>query len=298
MGGHSCADPAKMMPPLTAENLHPNCKPEAKNISGVVVAQKNACWRKGERNSSAGCGKLPCTYAPELHPLFPIYGRYYDARKDKLSGAGYEILNSDNDEFADIAVGEGFPDGGIWDQTPEKFDNNYFQLLQGETLSGKDTCCGPTGHYKDRKYNVDGRVCLEVGDERKCLRKNRNKAPRFQEECFKMHNRTNGKLAQPSPELCEAKWCRYGDKKGRGHMKSPTLWHEASHDFVKKADKYGAYKRIVRLAGDWALLSADTRPHVEEFAADQGKFFVAFEEAFRKVMNRGYKESELSTCAM
>merc|ERR1711979_47076 len=114
------------------------------------------------------------------------------------------MLNTDNDEvYANVAVGEGFPDGGIWDQTPEVFDNNYFKLLQGETLDQKDICCGPTGHYKDRKYNVDGRVCLEVGDERKCLRKNRNEAPRFQEECFKMHNRTNGKLAQPSAELCE-----------------------------------------------------------------------------------------------
>merc|ERR1719356_1289152 len=173
-----------MRPPITEDHLYPKCKPKAKLNGGTVVAQHNGCWKAGPRQSKASCGRLPCTYAPELHPVFPIYGRYYEKEKDNLIKAGYEMLNTDNvDAQADVAVGEGFPDGGIWDQTPEVFDNNYFKLLQGETLDQKDICCGPTGRYVDRKFNAKGRVCLDVGDERKCLRK------KTEEDCSKMHNR-------------------------------------------------------------------------------------------------------------
>merc|ERR1712048_1239951 len=302
MKGHMCNKPESLSPPIDEEHLYPKCKPEAKFIGGNVVAQRTGCWKKGPRQSRGSCGKLPCTFAPELHPVFPIYGRYYNKEKQRLKNAGYEMLNTDTDNddaSADVAVGEGFPDGGIWDQTPEVFDNNYFKLLQGESLEQKDICCGPTGTYKDRMYNVQGKVCLEVGDERKCLRKYRRGSLRgtatAEENCAKMHNRTTGDLAK-SPDLCSAKWCRYGDKKGRSHMKSPTLWHEAGHDFVKKADKYGAYKRLIRLAGDWALLSPETKTFVDTFATDQNAFFAAFEEAFGKVMIRGYDASDLSTC--
>merc|ERR1712151_98372 len=170
MRGFSCNDPEKMLPKLNESNLYPNCKPEATNNSGTIVAKRNACWAKGQRKSKAGCKGMPCTYAPELHPVYPLYGRYYEKDKKKLKDNKYKMLASDNDETADIALGEGFGDGGIWDQTPEKFDNNYFKLLQGEDISQKDTCCGPTGSYKSRKFNVKGKVCLEVGDERKCLK--------------------------------------------------------------------------------------------------------------------------------
>merc|ERR1712176_1515866 len=169
--------------------------------------------------------------------------------------------------------------------------------MGGESLDQKDICCGPTGTYKDRKFNVKGKVCLEVGDERKCIRRYRRRGPaQAEEDCAKMHNRTTGEFAK-SPDLCSAKWCRYGDKKGRSHMKSPTLWHEAGHDFVKKADKYGAHKRLIRLAGDWALLFPETKMFVDTFAADEGAFFAAFEEAFEKVMSLGYIAADLSPCS-
>merc|ERR1712187_889761 len=95
--GHSCNDPTKMSPQLTEHNLFPNCKPEMKNDGSAVVEQGRSCWRKGERVSSGKCGKLPCTYAPELHPLYPIYGRYYEASKSKLEKEGYVMLDSDNE---------------------------------------------------------------------------------------------------------------------------------------------------------------------------------------------------------
>lgn len=301
MKGPSCDDPARMDPPIPQSNMYPNCKPEAKIVDGEVVPEPHACWKSGNRTSRGSCGKFPCTYAPELHPVFPIYGRYYDSMKDRLESARYVMLDGDIDNNgADIAMGEGWTDGGIWDQTPEKFDNNYFQLLQGEQIGQKDICCGPYGRYKERKNNVAGVVCLDVGDERnaQCQPKWKNKsAGKFGSCVKKMFNITAREEATPSSDICSARWCRYGGRKGKDHMKSPTLWHEAGHSFVKKADKLGAYKRIVRLAGDWALLTPETKIHVDTFAADQTKFFDAFAAAFTKVMNRGYDSSTLLTCS-
>lgn len=280
MRGHSCDKPEKMIPSIAEAQLRPQCEPKA--------GDGNHCWQEGTRKSNEGCNGLPCTYAPDLHPVYPIYGRYFEKEKDSLVKAGYEMLNST------VAVGEGFADGGVWDQTPEVFDNDYFVLLQNESLSQANICCGPVGEYKDRKFNAKGAVCLEVGDEKKskCT-----KRPNSDPDCAeKMTNRVTGDVAA-TPEICSAKWCRYGDKKGRGHMKSPTLWHEPGHNFVKKADKHGAYKRLIRLAGDWALLSQETKSYVDKFAADQNEFFAAFGRAFSKVMDRGYSAGELSPCS-
>jgi len=36
----------------------------------------------------------------------------------------------------------GFGDGGVWDRTPTKFDNDYFKLFEAEVFESKDNCCG------------------------------------------------------------------------------------------------------------------------------------------------------------
>jgi len=38
----------------------------------------------------------------------------------------------------------GFGDGGVWDRTPNKLDNDYFQLMADVPFSQKDLCCGGT----------------------------------------------------------------------------------------------------------------------------------------------------------
>merc|ERR1712187_364232 len=90
-------------------------------------------------------------------------------------------------------------------------------------------------------------------------------------------------------------WCR-SDRKGRSHMKSTKTWHEASHDFMKKASQFGTTKRMIRLAGDWALLeNNETRAAVELFAEKEETFFVAFKEAFSKLIAKGY--TGLNACS-
>merc|ERR1719453_5719 len=94
---------------------------------------------------------------------------------------------------------------------------------------------------------------------------------------------------------CGVNWCR-SDRKGRTHMKSTKAWHEASHDFVKKGWHHGVTKRMIRLAGDWALLGhPETKAAVNRFAESEEAFFEAFVEAWGKVMQKGY--SGLQSCS-
>jgi len=79
-------------------------------------------------------------------------------------------------------------------------------------------------------------------------------------------------------------------------MKSTKTWHEAPHDFVKKAGHHGPTKRMIRLAGDWALLgSEETKAAVSTFAADQDAFFDAFTGAWAKVISKGQHELQVCT---
>merc|ERR1712039_562973 len=96
-------------------------------------------------------------------------------------------------------------------------------------------------------------------------------------------------------QACAVEWCR-SDRKGRSHMKSTKAWHEASHGFMKKASHHGTTKRMMRLAGDWALLeNSQTRAAVELFAENETEFFEAFKEAFSKLIAKGY--TSLNSCS-
>jgi len=153
----------------------------------------------------------------------------------------------------------GFGDGGFFDRTPTRFDNDYFKLFADEEYDGKENCCG--------KVKNGG-----------CHRGGRGMA---------MENRKT--MAKIGP-VCNFQWCR-SDRKGRTHMKSVKAWHEAPHDFVKKGYHHGVTKRMIRLAGDWALLAHDeTKAAVKKFAADQDAFFDAFTVAWGKVINKGYDD--------
>mmetsp|Transcript_52960 Transcript_52960/g.95248 ORF Transcript_52960/g.95248 Transcript_52960/m.95248 type:complete len:695 (-) Transcript_52960:50-2134(-) len=163
----------------------------------------------------------------------------------------------------------GFGDGGFWDRTPTQFDNDYFKLFADQTYAGKDQCCGK---IKSGGCHRGGTMTLVTGRNRKgAIVKSKR---------------------QGSP--CSVKWCR-SDRKGRTHMKSTQTWHEARHDFVKKGFHHGVTKRMVRLAGDWALLgNKGTKAAVEKFADSQEAFFEAFKKAWGKLISKGY--SDLQTC--
>merc|ERR1712217_426258 len=165
----------------------------------------------------------------------------------------------------------GHGDGGFFDRTPEKFDNDYYKLFAANTYDEKEVCCG--------KIKRGG--CHRSGAMVRITERN-----------------AGGKAIKGdyiNGQACAVQWCR-SDRKGRSHMKSTKSWHEASHDFMKKPSHHGTTKRMIRLAGDWALLeNRQTRTAVELFAESEGAFFVAFKEAFSKLIAKGY--TNLNSCS-
>jgi len=164
----------------------------------------------------------------------------------------------------------GHGDGGFWDRTPEKFDNDYYKLFAANMYDDKEVCCG--------KIKWGG--CQRAGPMVRITQRD-----------------AGGKAIKGDyidGQACAVEWCR-SDRKGRSHMKSTKTWHEASHDFVKKASHHGTTKRMIRLAGDWALLeNSQTRAAVELFAESEEAFFLAFKEAFSKLIAKGY--TSLTSC--
>lgn len=170
------------------------------------------------------------------------------------------------------ATKNGFGDGGFFDRTPTKFDNDYFKLFAEEEYEGKDICCGKT----------KGGGCHRGGRGMPLERVTKRKADGF------------ALASEKAGGSCDFNWCR-SDRKGRTHMKSIKSWHEAPHDFVKKGYHHGVTKRMIRLAGDWALLANDdTKAAVKQFAANQDDFFAAFKVAWGKVITKGH--SGLKAC--
>jgi len=80
-------------------------------------------------------------------------------------------------------------------------------------------------------------------------------------------------------------------------MKSTKAWtivHSSWAGFAKSG-KHGLQKRMIRLAGDWALLANnETKTEVQQFAKDEPAFFAAFSAAWRKVIGKTHQQ--LSSC--
>lgn len=212
---------------------------------------------------------------PQGGPCIPVYGKigggvsngcWAKAPGGDLAPVFARSWMNRSTTYAGMKYGRGLGDGGFFDTTPDTFDNDYYKLFADDTFGGKDVCCGKMKKGEcDRAKGSPARITK------------RNAAGRgMQAELVK-----GGE--------CAISWCR-DDRKDKTHMKSTRAWAEAPHDFVKKGAKFGVTKRIIRLAGDWALLGNDlTHASVKLFAKDQSAFFEAFKVAFTKVMNKGYK---------
>jgi len=167
----------------------------------------------------------------------------------------------------------GFGDGGLWDRTPTKFDNDYFKLFETEMFESKDDCCG----------KVKSGACHRGGDMVRVTMRN--------------DDGTIGETERLSGGQCSVSWCR-SDRKGRTHMKSTQAWTtvDASWAGFRKSGKHGLQKRMIRLAGDWALLASnETKSKVQEFAKDEPAFFAAFADAWGKVISKTH--NKLSACS-
>jgi len=198
----------------------------------------------------------------------------------KTKGGDLAPVHAFETSSASGKYGRGLGDGGFFDRTPTIFDNDYYKLVAESTYDGKDVCCG-----KVKKGKCDR---AKGAPERSPRNKN---------------GRSYGKTTKVKGGECAIDWCR-DDRKanfrtgklGKTHMKSTRAWAEAPHDFVKKGYKFGVTKRLIRLAGDWALLGNEaTHASVKLFAKDQSAFFEAFKVAFGKVINKGY--TDLASCS-
>ena len=222
--GNFCNRAAGMDPPLQSGNLAPTCMPQRE-------VQGNCFKKKG--------------YPDKVAP----YWRYHHANDRKKGNykTGYRT---------------GFADGGVWDHTPHKLDNQYYKLMRDEDFSGKDNCCG----------KIKGTGCHRVGTP--------------------VNRKTKKKY-----NVCDVNWCR-SDRKGNSHLKSTRAWVEPSHRLLKLPYFRGTIVKLLRLAGDWALLGdAETKPFVKQYADDQDEFHKTFARAWNKVLQKGYFPGELKTCS-
>jgi len=238
--GPFCSEPALLHPPLFDSNMTPQCRPQFGTVSN--------CWREQPNG--------------QLQPVFA--GMRDDDTDDE------EMDDDENDDSDDFSLKVGFGDGGFWDQTPTRFDNDYYKHFGASQFSDKDNCCGK----------------MKRGQ---CHRRGR---------MVRITERDSDGRGVATEEIvggsCSLEWCR-SDRKGRTHMKSTKAWHEPQHDFVKKPWHHGPTKRMIRLSGDWALLgSEETLAAVGTFASDQSAFFDAFAAAWAKVISKG--SNELQSC--
>jgi len=168
----------------------------------------------------------------------------------------------DNGEY-----GNGFGDGGVFDETPEFFDNKYFtQLLEADE------------YYSSKDFGMSDICCGKIK----------------RGGCQRSGTITNFKTAE-YVDKNELMYCR-SDRKGRSHLKSLTKWAMTNKNFVKKADGHGYVKRVILLGGDASLLDRDdTKNQVEMYAEDENLFFDDFSKAYEKVTN--LTNDNLSTCS-
>lgn len=168
----------------------------------------------------------------------------------------------------------GWSDGGFFDFTPRAFDNAYYKHMIGEEFEGKDNCCG----------GLTSNGCHRTGTMTKITKRSPS------------GRALKGKKIPG--QACSVTFCR-SDRDRRTHMKSTKIWHEpVGHKGLDgKATHHGATLRIIRLAGDWALLGReDTKAAVAHFAEDELAWHSAFGAAWAKVITKGYSQGELRTC--
>lgn len=241
MGAHSVGVIEPCAEGLNGIEIGPWCKSEGGQIpqvtSGEILPQKgtcqishkHSCWRKQPNGN-----------------VVPVH----------------KNLNGNN-------ILEGYGDGGIWDQTPNRFDNHYFRVMKDSDYDDMNLCCG----------SAHGNSCDRTGS---LMRLNANGVT--------SKNNTQGKECNGA----RVSFCR-DDRKGRTHMKSMNMWRRVQANLLKNAAQHGNILRVVRLPGDWALLGGEeTKAVVQEFAEDQTKFHAAFKAAWEKVLRKS--TSPLESC--
>jgi len=302
--GPFCNNPKKLDPPLTEDNFVPKCKPKPWIVSN--------CWSK------PGNGNLRPIYAYSHtgkvetwrnQAIKTLKSQGYTTKKD-LKAVGHVTKAWENITWTGSNK-KGIGDGGFWDRTPQKFDNDYFKLFVGEKFDGKYVCCGSS--FWNGKY----RECKRTGTMVRNPKPHSITMDSWCKDCEKSEEGCTGdcegygkdakslllglQKGYGSPERVgpcdkDVNWCR-DDRKGRQHMKSTKAWHEPLHSFLKKGHHHGTTMRLVRLPGDWALLSKPTTVQImNKFAEDEEAFFKTFGEAWTKVVTMGYG-GKLKKCA-
>jgi len=164
--------------------------------------------------------------------------------------------------------------GGYWDKTPDKLDNDYFKGLDTIDPAEKEVCCADRNQYGCRTTKSKPGAPMQFW---------------------------NGSVVPG--QGCNHKWC----------MRSSTPWYPRNKDEAKGATlttqeampqwnekKYGKAPPVRRymLAADWALLESPlARAAVKEFAQSEEVFSSAYNQAFDKMTKLGYPPAAINTCS-
>jgi len=175
-----------------------------------------------------------------------------------------------------------FDDGAFWDQTPTCFDNRYYRTFAHAKFSWKDGCCGEVG--KKKKKGDD--YCHAKGKSQYVLTKEKR-------------------------DICDANhpWCRSNwpydgeEKKDKTTMRNVFDYAFDNYQVLPFANgtypfASGRMKPVFRMPPEWSMLNDETsKGFLQEFAADETKFFDAFKVAFGKVLRLTPQAASLQSCS-
>jgi len=167
--------------------------------------------------------------------------------------------------------------GGLWDTTPDIFDNDYFKMLKETDHREKNNCCGPS---TENGCSTDG-VPLQTKDGEEIKGCDINFCLRSSGDDTTLH------LGGGSPTKDSL---------------FPDFLAVSTNKYVQTklgGNKHNGVHRIVRLAADWALIDdEEARSYVNEFADFPDRFNEAFAAVWSKIIDFGYPEETLKQCVL
>jgi hypothetical protein len=201
-------------------------------------------------------------------------------RSDEAKGKDGEVTYGNHRRWYGWRMGHGWSWGGVFDKTPDQFDNNYFQMIVNEDFGNKDTCC----------FNA---ATTKIHNKRKlCDWKFGHRNGTTITRVLEWTKERQAKIAkweaiEGKDGACAVPWCR-----------AQTEFFEVMQSTMKlHRDHKGREKKIVRFAADWALMgNSETSKVVKTYAQNQQTFFSDFSDVWTKVMRMSHG-SELVTCS-
>lgn len=131
MGAHSVGIIEPCAAGLNGIEVGPFCKQRDRNIPKVTdedvlpkckLTHRHSCWFRVGQNKNG---------------VAPVHKTTNGRGKGSLKGHG---------------------DGGVWDRSPNSFDNDYFKIMDGLEYEGKNQCCGSCHHGICKRTGTMSRI--------------------------------------------------------------------------------------------------------------------------------------------